>query len=266
MLRLLREAGGSLLDDEVLLGTLNNSRSTSAAINVRVAEAQATEASINAARESYRPAAARASTLYFVVSGLSAIDSMCARPCRLVLCLHSMRRPWPLKRHVAGTKHLWQASCASSSTASRQRQPRQPCQSAWQTSLRRSRAQCLQACSAGSLRNTSCCLLFWWRPGCSAPRGSCRTRSGPPWCMRCLVCSLETPMQLLLGAFRPSACAAVRQVFMSLPWSCFLIMVLPCGMQDIVGFSRGPRRQHARLCWTLREPCGRRRCLAVVGC
>jgi len=78
MLRLLREAGGSLLDDEVLLGTLNNSRSTSAAINVRVAEAQATEASINAARESYRPAAARASTLYFVVSGLSAIDSMCA--------------------------------------------------------------------------------------------------------------------------------------------------------------------------------------------
>jgi dynein heavy chain len=78
MLRLLREAGGSLLDDEVLLGTLNNSRSTSAAINVRVAEAQATEASINAARGSYRPAAARASTLYFVVSGLSAIDSMCA--------------------------------------------------------------------------------------------------------------------------------------------------------------------------------------------
>ncbi|KAK9840800.1 hypothetical protein WJX81_005500 [Elliptochloris bilobata] len=76
MLRLLREAGGSLLDDEALLSTLNNSRSTSAAINTRVIEAQATEASINAARESYRPAAARASTLYFVVSGLSAIDTM----------------------------------------------------------------------------------------------------------------------------------------------------------------------------------------------
>ena len=58
MLRLLREAGESLLDDEALLSTLNNSRSTSAAINTRVVEAQATEASINAARESYRPAAA----------------------------------------------------------------------------------------------------------------------------------------------------------------------------------------------------------------
>ena len=78
MLRLLREAGESLLDDEALLSTLNNSRSTSAAINTRVMEAQATEASINAARESYRPAAARAATLYFVVSGLSAIDTMCA--------------------------------------------------------------------------------------------------------------------------------------------------------------------------------------------
>ena len=93
MLRLLREAGESLLDDEALLSTLNNSRSTSAAINTRVVEAQTTEASINAARESYRPAAARASTLCFVVSGLSAIDTMCAwRCCMFAVTILSVGR------------------------------------------------------------------------------------------------------------------------------------------------------------------------------
>ena len=94
MLRLLREAGESLLDDDALLSTLNTSRSTSAAINTRVIEAQATEASINAARESYRPAAARASTLYFVVSGLSAIDMMCASSALLRLCGNEVFMGW----------------------------------------------------------------------------------------------------------------------------------------------------------------------------
>lgn len=123
MLRLLREAGESLLDDEALLSTLNNSRSTSAAINTRVMEAQATEASINAARESYRPAAARAATLYFVVSGLSAIDTMCASCCALLRLYGSerfyrqaegMTEPY---RSCAGIKLRWRMSRASSTAA-----------------------------------------------------------------------------------------------------------------------------------------------------
>ena len=138
MLRLLREAGESLLDDEALLSTLNNSRSTSAAINTRVMEAQATEASINAARESYRPAAAHASTLYFVVSGLSAIDTMCACSALLRLCGSGQfqgraKGVTELCRSCAGIKLRWRMSRASSTAAWKPRLLLLLCQTAWRT-------------------------------------------------------------------------------------------------------------------------------------
>ena len=51
VLRLLRDSTGNILDDEVLINTLNNAKSTSSAINARVREAEDTEKEINAARE-----------------------------------------------------------------------------------------------------------------------------------------------------------------------------------------------------------------------
>ena len=142
MLQLLREAGESLLDDEALLSTLNNSRSTSAAINTRVMEAQATEASINAARESYRPAAARAATLYFVVSGLSAIDTMCAHSVPLHACddeplYQQADRVTEHDHSCTGIRHHCRMLCACSTAAWRPRLPPLLCQTVWPTSLPR---------------------------------------------------------------------------------------------------------------------------------
>ena len=76
VLKLLREASGNILDDEVLINTLNNSQATSSTINVRVREAEDTERQINAAREVYRPVPIRASILYFVIADLAGIDPM----------------------------------------------------------------------------------------------------------------------------------------------------------------------------------------------
>jgi dynein heavy chain len=42
----------------------------------RVAEAEATEVAINAAREVYRPVPVRGSALYFVTADLAAVDPM----------------------------------------------------------------------------------------------------------------------------------------------------------------------------------------------
>lgn len=47
ILRLLKEAKGNILDDEVLINTLNNSKLTAAMIQNRVREAEETENNIN---------------------------------------------------------------------------------------------------------------------------------------------------------------------------------------------------------------------------
>lgn len=49
ILKLLKEAKGNILDDEVLINTLNNSKMTSAIIQGRVKEAEETERNINEA-------------------------------------------------------------------------------------------------------------------------------------------------------------------------------------------------------------------------
>ncbi|KAJ9505503.1 hypothetical protein QJQ45_023787, partial [Haematococcus lacustris] len=76
VLKLLRESTGNILDDEVLINTLNNSRNTSTTINARVKEAEETERAINAAREVYRPVPVRGSIIFFVIADLSGIDPM----------------------------------------------------------------------------------------------------------------------------------------------------------------------------------------------
>jgi dynein heavy chain len=59
ILRLLKEAKGSLLDDATLIDTLNSSRVTSSEVNESLAVAVTTEKEIDEAREGYRTAAAR---------------------------------------------------------------------------------------------------------------------------------------------------------------------------------------------------------------
>lgn len=55
---------------------LETTKRTAAEIEVKVAEAKITERKINEARESYRPAAARASLLYFILNDLNKINPL----------------------------------------------------------------------------------------------------------------------------------------------------------------------------------------------
>ncbi|KAM4689042.1 dynein axonemal heavy chain 11 [Discoglossus pictus] len=70
----LSRAEGSFLGDMELVEKLETTKSTAAEIERKVVEAKETEIKINEAREHYRPASARASLLYFVMSDLSKIN------------------------------------------------------------------------------------------------------------------------------------------------------------------------------------------------
>lgn len=59
ILRMLSESTGNILDDEELINTLANSKTTSSIIKERVEESERTEKEINEAREKYRTAATR---------------------------------------------------------------------------------------------------------------------------------------------------------------------------------------------------------------
>ncbi|XP_023013028.2 dynein heavy chain at 16F isoform X2 [Leptinotarsa decemlineata] len=76
ILRLLYHSKGNILDDEELIETLNESKETSAIIEARLIETEATEEKISVAREKYRSVATRGSVLYFVVAQLAEIDPM----------------------------------------------------------------------------------------------------------------------------------------------------------------------------------------------
>ncbi|XP_062979874.1 dynein axonemal heavy chain 11 [Elgaria multicarinata webbii] len=70
----LSAAEGSFLGDTELVEKLETTKSTAAEIELKVTEAKENEVNINEAREHYRPAAARASLLYFVIHDLSKIN------------------------------------------------------------------------------------------------------------------------------------------------------------------------------------------------
>ncbi|XP_047126546.1 dynein axonemal heavy chain 6 isoform X3 [Hydra vulgaris] len=76
ILKLLFNSEGNILDDELLINTLNESKNTSGVIKSRLMETEKTEEQITAAREKYRSVATRGSVLYFVVASLSEIDPM----------------------------------------------------------------------------------------------------------------------------------------------------------------------------------------------
>nr|P39057.1 RecName: Full=Dynein beta chain, ciliary [Heliocidaris crassispina]BAA00827.1 dynein beta-heavy chain [Heliocidaris crassispina] len=74
LLSRLSSAEGNFLGDTALVENLETTKRTAAEISVKVEEAKVTEVKINEARELYRPAAARASLLYFILNDLNKIN------------------------------------------------------------------------------------------------------------------------------------------------------------------------------------------------
>ncbi|NXM72263.1 DYH9 protein, partial [Serilophus lunatus] len=76
LLSRLSAASGNFLGDTALVENLEITKQTAAEIEEKVQEFRVTEAKINEAREHYRPAAARASLLYFTMNDLHTIHPM----------------------------------------------------------------------------------------------------------------------------------------------------------------------------------------------
>ncbi|XP_069067570.1 dynein axonemal heavy chain 11 [Pleurodeles waltl] len=74
LLTRLSAAQGSFLGDTELVEKLESTKTTAAEIENKVIEGKENEVKINEARELYRPAAARASLLYFVINDLGKIN------------------------------------------------------------------------------------------------------------------------------------------------------------------------------------------------
>uniref|UniRef100_UPI0035900BF2 dynein axonemal heavy chain 17-like n=1 Tax=Myxine glutinosa TaxID=7769 RepID=UPI0035900BF2 len=74
LLARLSSASGNFLGDIELVENLESTKITATEIEQKVAEAKATEVKINEAREFYRPAAIRASLLYFILNDLNKIN------------------------------------------------------------------------------------------------------------------------------------------------------------------------------------------------
>ncbi|KAM7383622.1 hypothetical protein PAMP_003257 [Pampus punctatissimus] len=76
LLSRLSAAHGNFLGDISLVEQLENTKTTAAHIQYKVVEARENETKINEIREIYRPAAERASLLFFIVNDLSKINPM----------------------------------------------------------------------------------------------------------------------------------------------------------------------------------------------
>ncbi|XP_069339031.1 dynein axonemal heavy chain 17 [Eulemur rufifrons] len=74
LLARLSAASGNFLGDTALVENLETTKHTASEIEQKVQEAKITEVKINEARESYRPAAERASLLYFILNDLNKIN------------------------------------------------------------------------------------------------------------------------------------------------------------------------------------------------
>nr|XP_033200758.1 dynein beta chain, ciliary-like isoform X1 [Bombus vancouverensis nearcticus] len=76
LLHRLSTAGPDILSDVDLVINLETTKKTAAEIEIKVAEARVTAVKIDEAREIYRPVAARASLLYFVLNDLNKINML----------------------------------------------------------------------------------------------------------------------------------------------------------------------------------------------
>ncbi|XP_022915026.2 dynein beta chain, ciliary isoform X1 [Onthophagus taurus] len=74
LLSRLSSAGENILGDTSLVENLETTKKTAAEIEKKVSEAKITSTQIDQAREHYRPAAARASLLYFILNELNTIN------------------------------------------------------------------------------------------------------------------------------------------------------------------------------------------------
>ena len=72
----LQNATGSLLDDEELVQTLQQSKITSEAVTEQLIVAESTEIMIEEARNKFKPVSKKASTLYFVLNDLASVNPM----------------------------------------------------------------------------------------------------------------------------------------------------------------------------------------------
>ena len=69
-------AGPNILSDVALVVNLETTKKTAADIEIKVSEAKITAVKIDEARELYRPAATRASLLYFILNELHKINML----------------------------------------------------------------------------------------------------------------------------------------------------------------------------------------------
>ena len=76
ILFLLKNAEGNILDDEVLIETLADSKKTSNVIQEKVKVAETTQARIAKVRQGYVPVAFQASQLFFCIADLASVDPM----------------------------------------------------------------------------------------------------------------------------------------------------------------------------------------------
>lgn len=72
----LSSAGPDVLSDPALVENLETTKRTAAEIEIQVVEAKETSIKIDEARELYRPAATRASLLYFILNDLNKINML----------------------------------------------------------------------------------------------------------------------------------------------------------------------------------------------
>lgn len=76
LLHRLANTEGSLVDDQGLVDVLQTTKSTAIEVAQQLTQAQDTEAEITAAREEFRPVAARGSLLYFLITELAGVNPM----------------------------------------------------------------------------------------------------------------------------------------------------------------------------------------------
>jgi dynein heavy chain len=76
LLELLRNAGEKILDDEVLIVTIEEAKAKSLEVKERVRVSEETEIEINRLRLEYRPVAIRSALLFFVTGDMAQIDPM----------------------------------------------------------------------------------------------------------------------------------------------------------------------------------------------
>nr|CAD7441486.1 unnamed protein product [Timema bartmani] len=107
LLSRLSSAGGNILGDTALVENLETTKRTAAEIEQKVNEAKVTSAKIDQAREYYRPAAARASLLYFILNELNTINPIYQFSLKILLMNEEIQPPeldfllrFPIMPHV----------------------------------------------------------------------------------------------------------------------------------------------------------------------